>query len=500
MAGAVSEHPTSTKPTRARRQASAPAQPALPDGQAPPAERFKELHYTPAPNVRRPVPGPRSQRMLAEQAAVESRARSYPRAVPLALAEGRGATVKDADGNTYLDFFGGAGTLNVGHGNPSVMRAATEQQSQLVHALDFPTRARLALMHTLKAVLPGALKRTARIHFGGPTGSDAVEAALKLVRTHTGKRPIVAFQGSYHGMTEGALALTSDTTCGGPTDTPVHFMPYPYCYRCPLGLRPDTCQLACAHLLESTLEDPHSGVPEPAGVIVEAVQGEGGTIVPPAGWLREVRRITREREVPLIVDEIQTGFGRTGAMFACDHEQVTPDVIVLSKALGGIGYPLSAIAYDATLDTWEPGAHIGTFRGHQVAMAAGTAGIEYMQRNDLSAHSAALGELAASTLREASTDLKAIGEVRGRGLMIGIELVRDRDTREPWPELAAELRGMCCQKGLIIELGGHYRNVARFLPPLVITRELLLRGLEIFVEALRETEQKIARRETLVAG
>ena len=199
------------------------------------------------------------------------------------LEEGRGATVRDADGNTYLDFFGGAGTLNVGHGNPEAASGSGEQQRKLVHALDFPTRARLALMHALKEILPGALKRTARIHFGGPTGSDAVEAALKLVRSHTGRRAVVAFQGSYHGMTEGALAVTSDTTCGGPTDTPVHFMPYPYCYRCPLGLRPATCELACARLLESTLEDPHSGVPEPAGVIIEAIQGEGGTVVPPRG-------------------------------------------------------------------------------------------------------------------------------------------------------------------------------------------------------------------------
>lgn len=467
---------------------------------APAAERFKALHFEPAPLVSGRVPGSNSQRMLAEQAAVESRARSYPRAVPLALEEGRGATVRDADGNTYLDFFGGAGTLNVGHGNPEVASAVSEQQEKLVHALDFPTRARLALMHALKEILPGALRRTARIHFGGPTGSDAVEAALKLVRSHTGRRPVVAFQGSYHGMTEGALAVTSDTTCGGPTDTPVHFMPYPYCYRCPLGLRPATCELACARLLESSLEDPHSGVPEPAGVIIEAIQGEGGTVVPPAGYLREVRRITRARNVPLIVDEIQTGFARTGAMFACDHEQVTPDVLVLSKALGGIGYPLSAIAYDASLDTWEPGAHIGTFRGHQVALAAGAAGIEFTTRNDLAAHAAKMGELAMETLRESTAELEAVGDVRGRGLMIGVELVRDRHTREPWPELAEEVRGACFQKGLIIEKGGHYGNVARFLPPLVITRELLLRGLEIFAEALRETEQTLARRGALVAG
>jgi diaminobutyrate-2-oxoglutarate transaminase len=459
-------------------------------------ERFSRLHFAPAPAVSGQVPGPRSQRMLAEQAALESRARSYSRSVPIALQEGRGATVRDVDGNTYVDFFGGAGTLNVGHGHPVVARVASDQQERLVHALDFPTAARLRLMRVLKQIVPGALRRTARFHFGGPTGSDAVESALKLVRNHTGRRAIVAFQGSYHGMTADALSVTSDVNCGGPQDTPVHFMPFPYCYRCPLGLRPQSCGLACAKLLETSLEDPYSGVPRPAGVIVEAIQGEGGTVVPPAGWLAEVRRISSAHEVPLIVDEIQTGFGRTGRMFACEHDEVTPDVIVLSKAIGGIGYPLSGIAYDEALDTWEPGAHIGTFRGHQVAMAAGAAAIELMRELDLPRHAAELGELATGMLREAAVaeGLAAIGEVRGRGLMIGVELVRDPETKEPWPELAAAVRRVCCQKGLIIEIGGHFDNVARFLPPLVISRGLLVRGVEIFAEALREAERTHSKR------
>jgi diaminobutyrate-2-oxoglutarate transaminase len=458
---------------------------------ASPREPFEQLHFSPAPAISGAVPGPRSQRMLAEQAALESRARSYPRSVPVAFEEGRGATLRDVDGNTYIDFFAGAGTLNVGHGHPVVARAASEQQRRLVHALDFPTAPKLALMRRLKRILPGALRRTARIHFGGPTGSDAVEASLKLVRAHTGRRPIVAFGGSYHGMTAEALAVTSNVACGGPQDTAVHFMPFPYCYRCPLGLRPPSCEMACAKLLESSLEDPCSGLPKPAGVIVEPIQGEGGTIVPPAGWLAEVREITRRREVPLIVDEIQTGFGRTGAMFACEHDAVTPDVIVLSKALGGIGYPLSAIAYEGSLDTWEPGAHIGTFRGHQVGMAAGAAAIELLQELDLAERARALGELALKLLGEAAAaeDLSAIGDLRGRGLMLGVELVRDRDSKEPWPELAAGLRRACCEKGLIIELGGHYGNVARFLPPLVITRKLLVRGIELFAQALAETER-----------
>jgi diaminobutyrate-2-oxoglutarate transaminase len=455
-------------------------------------ERFAELHFKPAPRIEGRVPGAQSRRMLAEQAAVESRARSYPRAVPIALQEGKGATVKDADGNTYLDFFGGAGTLNVGHSNPQAARAASEQQERLVHALDFPTQARLRLMHKLREVLPGTLRRAAKLHFGGPTGSDAVEAALKLTRSHMGRRTVVAFAGGYHGMTEGALAVTSDT--------PVAFMPYPYCYRCPLGLRPKSCGMACARLLESTLEDPHSGVAAPAAVIVEAVQGEGGTVVPPKGWLGEVRRITKTQGVPLVVDEIQTGFGRTGRMWACEHDEVTPDVLVMSKALGGIGYALSGIAYAPVLDKWEPGAHIGTFRGQQVAMAAGAAGIDFTLEHDLAAHAARLGELALHTLQVESEQLAAVGDVRGRGLMLGVELVRDRETRAPWSRLAEEVRGACCRRGLIVEVGGHFHNVVRFLPPLVITRALLMRGLEIFVESLRESEGTVARREAMAVS
>ncbi len=452
---------------------------------------FEQLHFSPAPAISGRIPGVRSQRMLAEQAALESRARSYPRAVPVAFEQGKGATLRDVDGNTYIDFFAGAGALNLGHGHPAVARAASEQQQRLVHALDFPTPARLRLMRRLKQILPGALRRTGRFHFGGPTGSDAIEASLKLVRAHTGRRPLVAFEGSYHGMTEGALSVTSDTSCGGPQDTSVRFMPFPYCYRCPLGLRPQACELACAKLLESALEDPFSGLPTPAGVIVEAIQGEGGTVVPPQGWLARVREITRRHEVPLIVDEIQTGFGRTGAMFACEHDGVTPDVIVLSKAIGGIGYPLSGIAYDEALDTWEPGAHIGTFRGHQVAMAAGAAAIELIGELALPNRARELGDLALALLRQASADddLPAVGEVRGRGLMIGVELVRDRESRQPWPELADAVRRACCEQGLIIEVGGRYANVARFLPPLVITRALLVRGIEVFTDALRESER-----------
>ncbi|HXQ00818.1 MAG TPA: aspartate aminotransferase family protein [Solirubrobacteraceae bacterium] len=461
---------------------------------------FEQMHFDPAPSLSGEVPGPRSREMLAEQDELESSARSYPRSVPVAIEAGKGATMRDVDGNTFIDLFGGAGVLNTGHSLPAAMEAATAQQSKLVHALDFPTEPKLKLMRKLKSLLPGRLRERARFHFGGPTGSDAIESALKLTRAHTGREAVIAFQGSYHGMTTGALSVTSDVGFGGPTSSPVHFMPYPYCYRCPLGLKPDSCEMACARLLETSLEDPHSGIPKPAAVLIEPIQGEGGTIVPPDGYLAEVRRITHEQDVPLIVDEIQSGFGRTGTFFACEHDQVTPDVMTLSKALGGIGYPLSCVAYDLQLDTWKPGAHIGTFRGHQVAMAAGLAAIEFMSEVDLPAHAMTLGAMTLGLLREAQETLPSVGDVRGRGLMIGIELVKDRDSKKPWPEMAARVRTECFHRGAIIEVGGHYGNVARFLPPLVISRKLMLTGIEIFVESVRAAENALARPAALASS
>lgn len=461
---------------------------------------FDGMHFEPAPSLSGELPGERTRAMLAEQDELESNARSYPRAVPLAIEEGRGATLRDVDGNTFIDLFAGAGVLNVGHGNPAVLAAASAQEQKLVHALDFPTTPKLRLMRRLRGLLPGRLRETARFHFGGPTGSDAVESALKLTREHTGREAVIAFQGSYHGMSSGALSVTSDTGYGAPASTPVHFMPYPYCYRCPLGLEPRSCELACAKLLDSSLEDPHSGIPKPAAVIVEPIQGEGGTIVPPEGYLRELRHITHKHDIPLICDEIQTGFARTGKLFACEHDGVTPDVMTLSKALGGIGYPISAIAYDSRYDGWKPGKHIGTFRGHQVAMAAGLAAIEFMQEVDLAEHAARLGEESMSLLGEALREHPTVGEVRGRGLMIGIELVQDRDGKQPWRELASQVRTECFRRGVVIEVGGHFGNVARFLPPLVISRKLMLSACEIFVESLGAAEQALGRPSALLAG
>jgi diaminobutyrate-2-oxoglutarate transaminase len=373
-----------------------------------------------------------------------------------------------------------------------VLAAAAEQQERLVHALDFPTTARARLTRSLKPLLPGELAHTARFHFGGPTGSDAIEAAIKLARAHTGRSGVIAFQGSYHGMTGEALAASARASMRDMASGAVHFLPYPYPYRSPLGLHEDECWRTCAQLLGTCLSDPFSGVAKPAAILVEPIQGEGGTVVPPRGFLPAVRKLASEHGVLLVVDEVQTGFGRTGHIFACEREQVTPDVLVLSKALGGGGFPLACIAYDGRFDSWGAGAHIGTFRGHQVAMAAGAAAIKFMVEADLASHAAALGERAFASLRAAAAELPAVGEVRGQGLMIGIELVRDRETREPWPELACLLRRACAERGLLFEIGGHFDNVVRFLPPLVISPELLDRGLDIFLDTLGRSEVQLA--------
>jgi diaminobutyrate-2-oxoglutarate transaminase len=447
---------------------------------------FRPLSFDPAPSITTPPPGPCSQKYLAFQATHEGAAVSYPRGFPCALARGRGATVEDVDGNVYIDFFGGAGVMAVGHANPEVMAAADAQLKQLTHALDLPTPARRDLVERLREVLPPALTR---VFFGGPTGSDAVESAVKLARLNTGRAPLIAFEGAYHGMTSGALSLSSGRSFKNrllPLVPEVHFVPYAYCYRCAFGKTNDSCDMQCAKHLDHVLEDPHSGISTPAAVIVEPIQGEGGSIVPPPGFLPKVREICDRHQVLLVADEIQAGFCRTGKMFAFEHTGTVPDIMTMSKALGGLGFPISAIAYKEHLNTWGPGAHIGTFRGNVIAYAAGAAALRFMCEHDLAGHAARLGERLLTLLQEVERESPFVGEARGKGLMLGVEFVKDKSTKEPAPELASRVRSLCFTRGLLIEIGGHYSNVARFLPPLVLTEELARKGAEIFAESVSD--------------
>ncbi len=283
--------------------------------------------------------------------------------------------------------------------------------------LDITTPVKEAFVNEILSCLPEEFAENAKIQFCGPSGSDAVEAAIKLVKIATGRNLIMAFQGGYHGMTNGALNLMGNTSVknivpGSIAD--VHFLPYPYIYRCPMGSVNDPDSQSTIRYIENLLTDVESGVTKPAGIIVEVIQGEGGMIPAPNQWMKELRRITKEQEIPLIVDEVQTGLGRTGTLFAFEHSGILPDVIVLSKAIGG-SLPLAIVIYSKNLDKWEPGSHAGTFRGNQLAMATGTASIQYIKENKLHLLAARRGDLFMKELNKIKDISVSIGDVRGKG-------------------------------------------------------------------------------------
>ncbi|OQR26446.1 diaminobutyrate--2-oxoglutarate transaminase [Pseudomonas sp. Bc-h] len=431
---------------------------------------------------------------LDRQAAVESNARSYPRRIPLELKRAQGIHVQDSEGRWFIDCLAGAGTLALGHNHPEVvqsMRSLLDGQRPL-HTLDLMTEAKDEFINELFALLPPEFAKDARIQFCGPAGTDAVEAAMKLVRTATGRSNMMAFHGAYHGMTQGALGLMGNlgpkAYLGGLASS-AQFLPFPYDYRCPFGVGGETGERIGLHYIENQLTDPESGVLPPAGMILETLQGEGGVVPTSANWLREVRRITREAGVPLILDEIQCGVARTGKPFAFQHADIVPDVLVLSKAIGG-SQPMAVVVYNKSLDVWKPGSHAGTFRGNQLAMVAGSTTLRIVREQQLDQHAAAMGERLAKHLRALQKDYPQMGDVRGMGLMLGVEMVDPEgrpDVLGRFPqsgELASKIQRQCLRRGLIIEVGGRRSSVIRFLPPLIVTAAQIDQIAEIFGAAI----------------
>jgi diaminobutyrate-2-oxoglutarate transaminase len=436
--------------------------------------------------------------ILRRQSLRESAARTYARSLPIVPVRARGLTIEGADGRRYLDCLSGAGTLALGHNHPVVLEAIKKviDSGAPLHVLDLATPVKDAFTTELFATLPRALAEDGRIQFCGPAGTDAVEAALKLVRTATGRSGLLAFTGAYHGMTAGALEAS-----GGATDVRVTRLPFPHDYRCPFGIGGERGAELAARWTESLLDDPKSGVPEPAGMILEPVQGEGGVIPAPDEWLRRMRAITADRSIALIADEVQTGVGRTGTFWGVDHSGVVPDVMVMSKAIGG-SLPLAVVVYRSGLDVWPPGAHAGTFRGNQLAMAAGAATLAHVRENRLAERAATLGARMLASLQGLAAAHPCIGDVRGRGLMIGVELV-DADSAAPdalvpppSPRLAAAVQQECLHRGLIVELGGRHAGVVRLLPPLTLTDEQAVAVLDRFADALAAAERSTQRRTT----
>jgi diaminobutyrate-2-oxoglutarate transaminase len=440
-----------------------------------------------APDVSGPVPGPKSAQMLARQAARESNARSYPRRLPIAIDEAHGSFVRDVDGNVFIDFLAGAGVLSLGHNHPELVAVATEQLGRLTHGLDFPTPAKEAFTDAQLSMLPAGMRERTKIHFCGPTGANAVDAAVKLCKTATGRGDIVAFRGGFHGASAVGMALTGlvEQKAPVPNGVPgVHFFPFPYAARPPFGGAPEDCGRLCADYFENALRDDHGGVALPAAVILELVQGEGGVIPAPVEFVQRVRAVTRELGIPLIVDEVQTGCGRTGTWFAFEQYGIEPDVIVASKALSGLGTPVALIMYDKSLDVWAPGAHTGTFRGNQLAFAAGAEAVRIFRRDRVLENVREQGERIGG-LFGALRGLPWVLEVRGRGMMWGIELVDPLDGR-PDGALARAVQDRLLQEGLILETGGRGGGVVRLLPPLNSSSEVVETACRLIVDAVTE--------------
>lgn len=435
---------------------------------------------------------------VSRQEETESNARSYPRKFPFALKKAKGLWIEDVEGNKYLDFLCGAGTLALGHNDPEINQAMIDLISEdaPLHTLDLTTPVKDEFVHMLLSLLPGELKNNAKIQFCSPSGTDATDAALKLCKTATGRSEIIAFSGGYHGMGHGALALTGNLNAKNKVHglmPGVHFMPYPYSYRCPFGLGGDAgVKAACAYF-ERLLKDPESGITKPAAVILEPIQGEGGVIPAPVEFLQTVRRVTQELDIPMIVDEIQCGIGRSGTFFAFEEAHIVPDVILASKAIGG-SQPMAVVIYNKKLDLWTAGAHAGTFRGNQLAMKAGLVVMNRVSKPEFLAEVKEKGEYLKNKLLELKAKHPIIGDIRGRGLMLGCEFVDPTgkpDAIGSFPasgEIAAAVQKKCFENKLIMEKGGRFGSVMRCLCALTVIKEEIDTMLSIFEKSIKEVE------------
>ncbi len=417
---------------------------------------------------------------------IESNARTYASSFKAVFERANGLRLHDSNGREILDCLCCAGALPLGHNHPEVREAVVKYASGdfMQQGLDLTTPMKFEFLKELYGLLPEEFAQTAKIQFCGPSGSDAVEAALKLVRFAKQRQSVISFHGGYHGMTAAALAATGNLSVkpvSVGTAFGIYFAPFPYRFRCPFGTDGGNTDVLAMNYLRTILTDPESGISKPAAVLVEVIQGEGGCIPAPDAWLKSLRELTYELDIPLIVDEVQTGLGRTGDIFAFQRSGIVPDVLILSKALGG-GYPLSVVLYNAALDKWTKGMHAGTFRGNQIAMAAGCATMKIIQRDRLAENAREVGNLVLSGLQCLKQRYPVIGDIRGRGLMIGVEIVGSQNVQNSLELnglLAGKIKSAAFEKGLMLETGGRHGAVLRLLPPINLSaadaKEILIR-------------------------
>jgi len=406
---------------------------------------------------------------------------------PIVIDRGSGAVITDLQGREYLDCFAGISVVNAGHCNPEVIAAAKTQADKLIHCASYlyhvqPTA---DLAERMAQISPGSLSKT----FFGSSGAEAIEGALKLARLYTGRHEFIALQASFHGRSWGALSVSGNRgrkRGGGPYASGVSFAPVPYAYRSYWRSDPEECGRQCALAIEDILRYSTSG--DVAAFIAEPVMGEGGIIVPPFNYLREVKKILDRHGILFIADEVQCGFARTGKMFASEYFDVVPDILVTAKGIAD-GFPLSAFTTRREIAAaYKPGDHLSTFGGNPVCCAAALANIEFIVRENLCGHALEMGDYAKSRFLALQRQHPMIGDVRGLGLMIGIELVQD-EALTPASACAEAIRDACLRDGLLIGLGGIEGNVLRFQPPLVISKSQIDHALDIIGSAFQEVAQ-----------
>jgi 4-aminobutyrate aminotransferase len=423
---------------------------------------------TKLPHLITPLPGPKAKQIVERDARVVSP--SYTRDYPLVAKRGRGAVIEDVDGNSFLDFAAGIAVVSTGHCHPDVVAAIQKQAAELIHmsGTDFYYPNMVELAEKLVSIAPG--KEPKRVYFGN-SGTEAVEAAIKLVKYHTKRDKLVAFHGSFHGRTMGALSLTASRAVQrkgfGTLLSGVFHMPFPDTYRGTYGIRPEHASADCLSYLENELFRRRVDPDEVAGIFIEPVQGEGGYLPAPAEFLQGLEKICRKYGIMLVADEVQSGMGRTGKWWAVDYAGVEPDIICTAKGIAS-GMPLSAIITKASVMDWTPGAHASTFGGNPVCIAASLATLALIEKSYM-ANAARMGEFIKRQTADWPERHKIVGEVRGRGLMIGIEFVRDQKTKERAPDLRNRIVQMAFHKGLLVLGSGD--TTLRLCPPLMIDEE-----------------------------
>jgi 4-aminobutyrate aminotransferase/(S)-3-amino-2-methylpropionate transaminase len=390
---------------------------------------------------------------------------------PVVFERARGSRVYDEEGKEYIDCFAGIAVTNAGHANPDIAEAAKSQIDRFFHCCSYYYYVKPVadLAEKLAAITPGRLEKT----FFGNGGAEAIEGALRLAKQCTGRSEFVALQASFHGRSLATLSITGNSTRkkgGGPYMPGVAFMPPPYCYRCFFELEFPSCNLKCARFLEETVRFSTSGLV--AAFIAEPVMGEGGIIVPPEGYFEAVKEICDKYDILFIADEVQSGFGRTGRMLAIEHWDVEPDIMVMAKGLAD-GFPLSAFTTRSEIaDSFKPGDHLSTFGGNPISCAAGLANIKFLEKNHIPEAAREKGAYLMDRLNALAREHTIIGDIRGKGLMVGIELVEDRFSKTP-SDLGGKIQDECLKEGILIGVGGIYGNILRIQPPLVIEKEEL---------------------------